>query len=126
VHPRTPLHLVGPVPAEALLVLIRGALDGVESVELGPGLHLSRSPDVLPLLFSGPPGPRLVDARLVAGYAGWGPGQLESEMQEGAWLALPADEDLAFASAVDDLWRSCYERLGLNPARLTIPSGGTH
>jgi putative transcriptional regulator len=126
VHAKTPLHLGGPVPADALLVLFRHALDEVDAVEVAPGLRVSHSPDALARLFSKPPGAALVDARLVAGYSGWGPGQLEHEMQEGAWLALPADEDLAFASVVAGLWRRCFERLGLDPARLTTPSGGTH
>ena len=47
-------------------------------------------------------------------------------MEEGAWLALPYDEDLAFSASIDDLWQRCFERLGLNPALLTGGSGRTH
>jgi putative transcriptional regulator len=118
VHAATPLHVGGPVPTDALLVLFRGAVRDVEFAEIAPGLSLSRSPDVLPQLFAYAPRPPLVEGRLVFGYSGWGPGQLEREMQEGAWLALPSEEDLAFASRVDDLWRRCYDRLGVNPALL--------
>jgi len=123
VHAETPLHVGGPVPTDALLALFRGSVRDVESAEVAPGLSLSRSPDVLPQLFSRAPAPPLVQGRLVFGYAGWGPGQLEREMQEGAWLALPHEEDLAFALRVDDLWRRCFDRLGINPALLTsVPS----
>ena len=109
VHAATPLHVGGPVPTDALLAL-----------------SISRSADILPQLFSGAPGASLVRGRLVFGYAGWGPGQLEREMQEGAWLALPSEEELAFSSRVDDLWQRCFDRLGINPALLTSPTGRAH
>ena len=121
VHAQTPLHLGGPVPADALLAVFHRAIDGVESAQIAPGLFLSRSAHVLPLLFSQAPGPGVVPGRLVFGYSGWSGGQLEHEMEEGAWLALPYEEDLAFSARIDDLWPRCFERLGLNPALL---SGG--
>jgi putative transcriptional regulator len=120
------LHLGGPVPADALLAVFHRAIDGVESAQIAPGLFVSRSAHVLPLLFSQAPGPGIVPGRLVFGYSGWSAGQLEHEMEEGAWLALPYDEDLAFSAGIDDLWQRCFERLGLNPALLTGGSGRTH
>jgi putative transcriptional regulator len=126
VHAETPLHLGGPVPADALLAVFHRAIDGVEASEIAPGLFVSGSAQVLPLLFSRPPGPGLVAGRLVFGYSGWSPGQLEREMEEGAWLVLPYDEELAFSPRIDDLWRRSFERLGLNPALLTGGYGRTH
>jgi putative transcriptional regulator len=118
VHAATPLHLGGPVPADSLLAVFHRAIDGVESAQVAPGLFVSRSAHVLPLLFSHEPGPGPVPGRLVFGYSGWGAGQLEREMEEGAWLALPWDEELAFSPRIDDLWRRSFDRLGLNPALL--------
>lgn len=126
VHAETPLHLGGPVPADALLAVFHGALDGVESVAIAPGLFVSRSASVLPLLFSRPPGDGSVPGRLMFGYSGWGAGQLEREMEQGAWLALPYEEELAFSGRLDDIWRRSFERLGLNPALLGRGSGRTH
>lgn len=126
VHARTPLHLGGPVPADALLAVFHSAVDGVESVEIAPGLFVSRSAHVLPRLFSQAPGPGLLPGRLVFGYSGWSAGQLEREMEEGAWLALPYEKDLAFSPRIDDLWRRCFDRLGLNPALLSSGSGRKH
>jgi putative transcriptional regulator len=126
VHAETPLHVGGPCPTDALLAVFRGEPGDVESAELAPGLSVSRSADILPRLFGQPPGEALVRGRLVFGYSGWGPGQLERELQEGAWLALPSEQDLAFARRVDDLWRRCFERLGINPALLTSTSGRSH
>jgi putative transcriptional regulator len=126
VHAETPLHVGGPVSTDTLLCLFHEAIDGVESTEAAPGLWLSRSAEILSPLFSRAPGSGLVRGRLVFGYAGWGPGQLEREMQEGAWLALPSEKDLAFAPRVDDLWRRSFDRLGINPALLTSPTGRKH
>jgi len=126
IHAETPLHLGGPVPADALLAVFRRPIDGVESTEVAPGLFVSRSAQVLPLLFSRAPGTGLVPGRLVFGYAGWSAGQLGSEMEEGAWLALPYDEALAFSASIDDLWRRSFDRLGLNPALLSGGSGRKH
>ena len=123
VHAETPLHIGGPVPTDAVLALFRGTVEEVEAAELAPGLSVSRSADILPRLFTKPPRPPLVAGRLVFGYAGWGPGQLEGEMQQGAWLALPSEEDLAFSVRVDDLWRRCFDRLGVNPALLASVGG---
>lgn len=122
VHAETPLHLGGPIPADALLAVFHNAIDGVDSTAIAPGLFVSRSAQILPLLFSRALGAGLASGRLVFGYSGWGAGQLESEMEEGAWLALPYDEELAFTVRIDDLWRRSFDRLGLNPALLG--SGG--
>lgn len=126
VHAETPLHVGGPVPTDALLALFHGTVDGPESAQLAPGLSVSRSADILPILFSRAPDRELVRGRLVFGYSGWGPGQLEREMQEGAWLALPHDQELAFTPKVDDLWQRCFERLGIDPVLLSSPSGRMH
>jgi len=67
-----------------------------------------------------------VHGRLVYGYAGWGAGQLEREMEEGVWLVLPYDADMAFSPRVEDLWQQSFDRLGINPALLTSPSGRKH
>ena len=116
VHPQVALHLGGPVPADGLLAVFHGALDSAECAAIGEDVFVSRSAGILPLVFSTAPAPDRVRGRLVFGYSGWGAGQLEREMEEGAWLALPYDEELAFSARIDDLWRRCYERLGLNPA----------
>jgi putative transcriptional regulator len=126
VHAGTPLHLGGPVVGDAILAVFHHAIDGIESAEVAPGLFVSGSAPVLPLLFSKAPGPGLVPGRLVFGYSGWGAGQLEREMEDGSWLALPYDAELAFSASVVDLWLRCFERLGLNPALLSGGSGRSH
>lgn len=53
--------------------------------------------------------------RVFRGYAGWGPGQLESEVDGGAWLVLDAEVDDVFSSEPDELWRTVLRR---QPGRL--------
>src|SRR5581483_6006078 len=48
--------------------------------------------------------------RLFAGYAGWGPGQLEAELEEPSWIVVDAESDDPFADDPDDLWRTVLHR----------------
>jgi putative transcriptional regulator len=50
--------------------------------------------------------------RLFAGYAGWGPGQLEAELAEPSWIVVAAETDDPFADDPDELWRSVLQRKG--------------
>jgi putative transcriptional regulator len=54
--------------------------------------------------------------RAFQGYAGWGAGQLEGELNGGAWLVAPADSDVLFGTSADKLWRL------LAPPRIPEPS----
>jgi putative transcriptional regulator len=51
-------------------------------------------------------------ARVFAGYSGWGPGQLESELAETAWIVARAEPEDVFAPDPDELWRAVLQRKG--------------
>ena len=46
------------------------------------------------------------------GYSGWGEGQLEAELREGAWVVCPATEALVFDTKPESLWRRALRSLG--------------
>jgi putative transcriptional regulator len=57
------------------------------------------------------------------GYAGWGAGQMEREIQENAWLVVDADPALIFQATSDEKWDMAVQKLGINPAMLTGEAG---
>jgi putative transcriptional regulator len=62
-------------------------------------------------------------ARVFAGHAGWGPGQLEAEMQEESWIVEPAVREDVFTDDPEDLWSRVLRRKGREYALLsTMPA----
>jgi putative transcriptional regulator len=126
IHPKTPLRLGGPVLTPGLLVLHRTRVEGIESTEVAPGLLVCSQPDVLSRVFAEDPSGRAPLALLVFGYSGWGPGQLEREMSEGAWLVLPWEEAFAFPAETGTLWERALFRLGVDPGKVATPPSGVN
>lgn len=60
--------------------------------------------------------------RLMLGYAGWGPGQLEREMTEGTWILAPADSQLIFDATTDEIYDRALAALGILRHHLVMPS----
>ncbi|RDI58070.1 YqgE/AlgH family protein [Microvirga subterranea] len=63
------------------------------------------------------------NAVLALGYAGWGAGQLELEMQSNGWLNCPADAELIFKTSVDTRYEMALRRIGIEPAMLSMQAG---
>ena len=111
----------GPVERERGFVLHTDdyLCDGV-SMPVKDGLALTTTKDVLQAL-TGEAAPRR--AFLALGYAGGGPGQLEREVRESAWLVCDADETLLFGDDHDHKWAHALEKLGISPAMLAMEGG---
>ena len=54
----------------------------------------------------------ITSLRVFAGYAGWGPGQLQAEIDEGAWYVLPGEPTDAFLAEPEQLWPAVLRRQG--------------
>jgi len=54
----------------------------------------------------------LLQVRVFAGYAGWGPGQLDGELEEGSWIVEPAITTDVFTPEPDELWSEVLRRKG--------------
>ena len=61
--------------------------------------------------------------RLFLGYAGWGPGQIEGELQDNAWLVCDANIAEIFTSQSDDLYEKCVAAMGIDLALLSNEGG---
>jgi putative transcriptional regulator len=108
----------GPVQPEAAICLARVKTGTTElrgfSRVLGPigTVDLTRDPETMR--------DQLLSVRVFAGYAGWGPGQLEDEIATGAWLtyaSLPGDP---FTDRPEDLWAMVLRRQGGLHAAIAI------
>ena len=71
-------------------------------------------------LLQAPPSNR---ARIVVGYAGWAPGQLEEEIAASAWLTMDVDAGLIFSVPPELMWETALRRLGTDPGQLQTSSG---
>lgn len=90
------------------------------SLKVSDTLGLTTTKDVLEALVSDGAPDR---AMLAVGYAGWGPGQLEAEIADNAWLIADADEALIFGDDLDGKWTKALDHLGIRPEQLSAFGG---
>jgi putative transcriptional regulator len=90
------------------------------TLAIGEGLGLTATKDILEAITSDH-APQ--SATLALGYAGWGAGQLEAELQENAWLVGVPDHDLIFSGNVMRKWEHALSMIGVTPDRLSSLSG---
>src|SRR5262245_44934753 len=113
------LYLGGPVePNRAWVLTARRELDG-EALEIVSGVYLSASPQLICHTLQATPDPQV---RLIIGYAGWAPGQLDDELAASSWLMAPVQADLVFETPLDVMWETAIRRLGADPAALQTSS----
>ncbi len=114
------LWIGGPVEPERGWILMGDEPADAEAVEVGDGLYLSTSPDLLRQLLANDPPDR---TRLLTGYAGWGAGQLDAELLASAWLVADVQLDLIFDIQSTRMWETAIRRLGADPSMLQMGSG---
>jgi len=102
----TPIFLGGPVQKEAVLILADYADPGRCERQIFGGVGFAAPHD------ADDPLSGIRRARVFAGYAGWGPGQLESELAEDAWIIEPALPDDVFTDDPGHLWAAVLRRKG--------------
>jgi len=122
--PQSEIHWGGPVQPQTGWVLFdeRSAAGWADDVkEVAEGISFAGSLEVLRQMATRPPG----HLRVMLGYAGWGPGQLEAELAEGAWLLAPVERGVVFDVEPDAMWTHVVRSLGIEPATL-VASRGVH
>ena len=110
----------GPVQTERGFVLHSPTGKWESSLPFSERMHLTTSRDILDALAAGE-GP--ASAVIALGYAGWDAGQLEEEMARNAWLTVPADERVVFATPVDQRWQAAARLLGIDLFTLSSDAG---
>jgi putative transcriptional regulator len=110
----------GPVDNARGFVLHTTDWTGEGSLRVDDGLALTASLDVLKAIAEGG-GPR--EGILALGYAGWGPGQLDAEIHQNAWLSVTADETIVFDGDHDTKWRRALGKLNIDPLLLSGAAG---
>jgi putative transcriptional regulator len=123
-----------PENAESLKVLTGGPVDTgrgfvlhssdffIENATLriDDGICLTATVDILKAIAKGA-GPK--HAILALGYAGWAPGQLETEIQDNGWLHCDADPDLVFGDDVEEKYTRALRKIGIDPGMLSNEAG---
>ena len=117
--PGKKVRVGGPVQPEQGLVLFGSELSDSEARAVVDGLQVSASTRTLSRLCEGT-GARF---HCFSGYAGWGPGQLDSELAESAWLIMPVELDLIFEIPSTSAWEMAIRRLGADPHFLQMGHG---
>lgn len=107
----TPVYYGGPVQPSQGFVLHSPLGRWDSTLRLTNQIGVTTSRDILQAVAHGK-GPRHL--LVVLGYAGWGPGQLEQEMADNAWLSTAFDFDILFSIPSEQRWQAAAAQLGVN------------
>lgn len=114
------VHFGGPVEPGRGFVLHTPEYQIDGTMIVAGGMALTGTTDILHDIAK-QRGPR--QSLLALGYAGWGPGQLDREIQDNGWLVVSADPDLIFGSDLDGKWDRAMAKLGVAPGALSQAAG---
>ncbi|HUE65257.1 MAG TPA: YqgE/AlgH family protein [Rhizomicrobium sp.] len=115
-----PVHFGGPVATGQGFVLHSADYRDEGTLGIGDEFALTATVDILRASGKGE-GPR--QCLVALGYAGWGPGQLDSEIQANGWLLVAADTGLVFDAEINSKWQRALAKLGVSPEMLSGESG---
>mgnify|MGYP000502578570 CR=1 FL=1 len=108
-----PVYLGGPVELESGFILFSADYSITNSLEVTPEIYLSRDSR---LLYDIAHGKRPRRYLFMLGYAGWGPGQLESELVDNSWLTVPGNFDILFETPDELKWKLAAHSFGIDIA----------
>jgi putative transcriptional regulator len=114
----------GPVERAEILLLVRAPHEPEDSQPVFGDVYLSNSADLLERLTK-ERAKEETPFRVYSGYAGWAPGQLEAEVELGAWHIFPATSAAVFDTQPEDLWPQLIRRTTLRLANTLNPGATT-
>lgn len=115
-----PVHFGGPVESSRGFVLHSADYIQDSTLVIDEDMALTATIDVLKAIANGS-GPR--QRVLALGYAGWGAGQLDAEIQANGWLMVPADHELVFGVDNDTKWERSMAKIGIDLSLLSTEAG---
>jgi len=110
----------GPISQNRGFVLHRTQSGWKSSLALSDEIMITTSKDILMALGTEQAPEQFM---VTLGYAGWGPGQLEAELQTNSWLTIDADSDILFNTPIEQRWQKATEKLGIDIAHLSSDVG---
>ncbi len=114
------VHFGGPVESGRGFVLHSTDYEQEGTLKVTPNVALTATVDILRDMAQGR-GPRR--HLLALGYAGWGQGQLDAEIQSNSWLNVEADEGLVFDADLEGKWERSIAKLGVDFSMLSGDAG---
>ncbi len=117
---RQPLYAGGPVETERGFILHSPERRWEATMPVDEHFAITASRDIIEACARGE-GPR--HFLFLLGYAGWGPGQLEREMAENAWLSTPADPRIVFELPPAERWQAAARQMGIDLTLLNPDAG---
>ena len=112
----------GPVESGRGFVLHSDEFIRKETLTIDKGIALTSTSEFFDDLSKGN-GPK--NSILALGYAGWGPGQIESELISNSWMTLRTNSNFIFDESVSNKWNDAYDLLGVDPNKLSQFSGSS-
>ncbi len=110
-HSLPPVHLGGPVETESAFILYGPGYQTQYQLGVSETVFLSRETKILEDIAKSK-GPEKY--LFILGYAGWGPGQLENELLDEGWLAIPSDDRIIFDIDNNEKWQTAAMRYGID------------
>ena len=114
------VHFGGPVESGRGFVLHSSDYVQDATMVIDDSVALTATTDILRDIADGG-GPE--NSLLALGYAGWGPGQLDSEIQANGWLSVPSDQALIFGNDPESIWQGALAKIGIDVSMLSGDAG---
>ncbi len=114
------VHFGGPVESGRGFVLHSRDYLQEATMVVDHDVALTATIEILKAIADGQ-GPR--QSLLALGYAGWGPGQLDTEIKGNGWLHVAADSDLVFGPDLNSKWQRAMDKIGIDPRMLSAAAG---
>jgi len=119
-HPYIPIYQGGPVQTERGFVLHEGIGNWEATMPVTETIGVTLSQDIIEAIAHGNGPERFL---IALGYAGWGAGQLESELAANAWLNGEADPAIIFDTPIEQRWTASAHLLGVELKNLSTDVG---